>query len=468
MNYKYFLAFVLTASIIFISCTEKIVEYRTVNPNDKPTVNDQFHGDIVGRVLQKNSGAKVYINQVNVVDSALIDPNDGSFAFNSIQIGNYDMTVKAANYRLYKRYNVIVTGGGVVYVGDFDLSKTPDLVSSYYPQDKAEVVYDNRYARLSVSVMFTQPMDRKSVEEAFSTNPPTKGVFHWGVYAPTLQYAYYYRDMSFSPIEYGAVITTYSKITSFTYSIAKVNSYVDTTYTITLGTGAKDTAGNHLQFPLTFSFSTVQAGYTVYGIQSDPIDGDIDVQPLTYDGITVTFPRRMNKHSTQQAVSITPNDSRIFVWPDSNRMKIYLGGVFRADTTYHVSIDSTALDLDGNKLGEQFAFSFRTASVALSNTYPTNAELFVSTGAYVRMNFNTYVLKSSVETAFSISPNVAGTFVWGDGYYNSDSKTQLTFKPSSPLQANTLYTVTVQNTVRDLFGTPMRESYSFSFVTRPN
>ncbi len=468
MNIKYLFAVVLAASVIFISCTEKIVEYRTVNPNDKPTVNDQFHGDIVGRVLQKNSGAKVYISQVNIVDSALIDPNDGSFAFNSIQIGNYDMTVKATNYRLYKRYNVVVTGGGVIYVGDFDLSKTPDLVASYYPEDKAEIVYDNRYARLAISIMFTQPMDRKSVEAAFSTNPPTKGVFYWGNYSPSLQYRYYYDDMAYASINYGATITTYSKITAFTYSISKKDSYVDTTYTVTLGTGAKDTAGNHLAFPLTYSFSTVQAGYTVYGIQSDPIDGDIDVEPLSYDGIRVTFPRRMNKQSTQQAISIIPNDARIFVWPDSNQMKIYLGGIFRADTTYNVLIDSTALDLDGNKLGEQFAFSFRTASVALSGTYPTNAELFVSTGAFVRMNFNTYVLKSSVETAFSISPNVAGTFVWGDGYYNSESKTQLTFKPSTALQANTLYTVTVANTVRDLFGTPMRESYSFSFVTRPN
>ncbi len=83
---KYFIAVLLIISFVFISCTEKIVEYRTVNPNDKPTINDQFHGDIVGRVLQKNSGAKVYISQVNIVDSALIDPNDGSFAFNSIQI----------------------------------------------------------------------------------------------------------------------------------------------------------------------------------------------------------------------------------------------------------------------------------------------------------------------------------------------------------------------------------------------
>lgn len=467
---KLLFVIILVTALFQLSCKEEIIEYHYISTPDKTTQNDEFHGDLVGKVQQKESGAIVLLSQVNVVDSAVMSSVDGSFAFRGVRMGNYDLTVRAGSYRLYSRTNVIVPGGGVAYVGTVDLSTIPDLVARHYPIDQAEIVYDNRYARLSIGIMFTQPMDRESVEKAFSTDPPTTGTFHWGEYYFSPIYDLYRGELlsnsSYNPVDQGAVITTFSKVTAFTYIVSRKDSRVDTTYTVRLSTGAKDTAGNPLRFPLIYSFSTVQAGFTQYGIQTDPVDGDVDVPLISYSGITVTFPRRMDPVSTEAALSVTPSDQRFVLWPSPNMMRIYLGGVYRADTIYTIFIDSTARDRDQIRLGEQVSFSFRTAAVALSSTYPNNGELFVGHQQWIHMNFNTFIVKSSVEANFSITPPVNGSFVWGSNY-SSDSKNSISFVPSERLAPNTMYRVTIGQNCRDLFGSPMKEPYTFSFVTRP-
>jgi len=459
---KFFILF-SAAIFLFLSCEEKI--YNTYE-TDPRFFNDAFHGNIIGKVIQKNSEANVIVSQVNDIATSKISSADGSFSIIDLEIGNYDLTIQTDNFRTYLLKNVIVNGGGTTYLGEIDLSKIPDLVSSHYPEDMEEIVYNNRYSRLSISMTFTQPMDRESVEEAFSTDPPTDGVFNWGTYseAPTnIYYAMSPRD-AYDP---GATITTYSKISSFTYRVAQKDSYVDTTYHVTLATSAKDTAGNSLRFPLNFSFSTIQSASTQNSILTDPEHGDVDVDLMYLNGIKVTFPRNMDFESTEQAISIIPDVDRIFIWPDYNELTIYTGGPFWADTDYKITIDETAMDRDGIELGEPFSFEFNTASVAISSTTPRNGQLFVDySNAPITMRFNTYMLRSSVQSAFTITPDIPGTFKYGTQYSTND-KTQITFFPSSPYQKNTKYTVTIASEAKDLYETPLGEEYEFSFITMP-
>ena len=442
---------------LFLSgCEENYYE------TDPRLFNDAYHGNIIGKVRQTDSEAMVYVSQVDPVDSAAIDPADGSFEISDLPLGNYNVSIKAPNYRIYKKPNVLVTGAGTTYIGEIDLSTIPDLVSEHYPNDKDEIVYNNRFSRLTISMTFTVPMDRESVEKAFSTDPPTEGIFYWGQYSQAPTWIYYEDAWNTGGFDPGATITTYSKITSFSYRVSQKDSYTDTTYQVYLSTAAHDTAGNHLRFPLEFSFSTIQSSSTLNGIQTMPYHGDVDVALLMNSGILITFPRNMNHESTENALHMTPASDMIFIWPQPNEMVIYTGGVLRAATKYTITIDSVATDLDGNKLGYPFQFSFTTAEVGLSSTYPGNGELFVSVSQDIRMYFNTYMIKSSVEDALEISPAITGTLQW----YN-DSKTRLDFNLSGSLQYNTKYTVTVGTEARDIFGTHMNEPYSFSFITRP-
>ena len=457
----------LAIVVCSFGCKDKIVEYNY--DSDKIYHNDLLHGDLLGRVLQKESGAMVIVSQLSPVDSIAINPADGSFTFRDLRAGNYTLTIRTDNYRTYQRLNVIITGGAIIYLGDVDLSKVPELVSTYYPNDKDEIVYDWRYGRISISITFTQPMDRESVEHAFTISPVSDGVFVWGQYTTAPYSTIYYTDAAMNArAETGATITTYSKVSSFTYVIAKKDCFSDTNYTITLSTAAKDTAGNHLRFPLTFSFRTVQSYTTIYGIQSTPMYGDADVDPLSYSGIRITFPRRMNPASTEAATTINPNMSKVFLWPEENVLLIYPGGPFITDTTISVHIANTALDKDGIALGKDYDLWFRTAPFAVSYVSPQNAQLFVSPTQTISITFNSYAKLASAQTAIQISPPLAGSF----SYYNSgnssyDYPQTVVFTPSSQMAVNTRYTVTVSTNVRDMYDVPLKQPYVFSFITRP-
>ena len=446
----------LFIGLILSGCEENYYE------TDPQLYNDAFHGNIIGKVLQTDSEAMVYVSQVHPVDSAAINPTDGSFEIADLPLGNYDVSIKAPNYRIYRKPNVLVTGAGTTYIGEIDLSTIPDLVADHYPKDLDEIVYNNRFSRLTISMTFTRPMDRESVEQAFSTDPPTEGIFYWGQYSQAPTWIYYEDAWNRGGFDPGATITTFSKITSFSYRVSQKDSYTDTTYQVQLSTAARDTAGEHLRFPLEFSFSTVQSSSTLNGIQTLPYHGDVDVDLLLNNGIRITFPRNMDHASTENALEITPASDILFIWPQPNELVIYTGGVLMADTKYTIRIDSVAMDRDGNKLGYPFQFSFTTTGVGLTGTYPNNGELFVSTSQDIWLYFNTYMIKSSVEEALVISPAVSGTLQW-----YSNSKTRLDFNISGALKYDTKYTVTIGTEARDIFGTHLKEPYTFEFITRP-
>lgn len=451
---KNLLSLLFITMLILSACEEK-----TCQLNDSDI---GIYGNIIGKVMQNGSEANVYVSQVDVIDSALIDPKDGSFEITQLPIGNYDVKVKAKDYRIYTVHNIMVQAAGNTYVGEIDLSKVPDMISSHYPEDKAEIVYDNRYARLTISVIFTQAMDRESVEKAFSTIPASDGIFHWGQYSTEpnrIYYSDFKDDWGYDP---GATITTFSKITAFSYQVAQKDSYVDSSYMVRLSTEAMDTSGNHLRFPLEFAFNTIQSSSTQNAIITTPSDGDVEVDLLMTQGIQLTFPRNMDPVTTEQAITCSPASDIIYIWPSYNQLTIYTGGVLHANTKYDISIDSTAEDMDGTKLGVTYQFSFETTSVKINNTSPQNGEVFVSESSNIYLYFNTFMQKSSVINAFSISPAVSGTLDW-----HNASKTMMHFTPNQDLKNNTKYTVTVGSSAKDLYGTGLTKPYTFSFIVRP-
>jgi len=452
--------------ILLTSCTEKII-YEDGDPSSNT-------GSIVGLVKQFESNAKVVVRQAVALDSTYIDPTDGSFRIENLPVGNYVINIKADNYGTYWIQNVFVNAGGVTYIGEITLSKLPDLVSSHYPADKSEIVFNRRYSQLSVSIHFTEPMDRESVEEALAIDPPCEGVFYWGTYMENVTPIYFWDERNYlavsdkSYIYQGAEITTYSQVESFTFRMARKDCYTDTTYTVTLSTAAKDTGDNHLEFPVTFSFSTIQSGLSMNSIMTQPEHGDIYVNPLDNASIYMTFPKRMDPGSVENALTITPAMDAIFLWTEGNKLRIYSGGPLQTETLYEISLAETALDLDGVPLGEPFSFSFETAPIEINNTYPQNGQIFVSRNYPITVYFNTYMTLSSVRNAFSIDPPVSGTFKRGTQYSDSDEpKNAITFLPSSNYQVNKKYTVAIQTSALDLHGNNLKEAYSFCFVTEP-
>jgi N-acetylmuramoyl-L-alanine amidase len=83
----------------------------------------------------------------------------------------------------------------------------------------------------------------------------------------------------------------------------------------------------------------------------------------------------------------------------------------------------------------------------------------VSAATSVIFYFNFEVNRESFENAFSISPEVNGTFS-----YENQERTAL-FTPDAPLDTSTVYTVTLGKSVEHIGGLPMQEDFTFSFLT---
>lgn len=75
------------------------------------------------------------------------------------------------------------------------------------------------------------------------------------------------------------------------------------------------------------------------------------------------------------------------------------------------------------------------------------------------MNFNWDMDTPSTEAAFTITPEIKGTFSWADSNY------QLTFTPSELYNINTHYTVTLNKSAQHGGGMTMAKDVSFSFMT---
>ena len=451
--------FAVSVALVFLfvlNCTKEIERIMYENNPNSPC------GKIVGVVVQKESGARIYVRQEVLVDSTVIDPETGTFEIDSLTAGNYDLLIIAENYGTYQE-NVMVFDESVTYTGEINLSKLPDLIHSHFPDDRAEIVISS-YPEISVVINFSDAMDRESVEQAFSTDPSTEGTLYWSqsIWEP-YPYWYWYEnwnDPGLAPGSEPADITTFTHIRCIQYKMESRYIVPNTEYRIILSTAARDTAGNHLLFPLEFSFRTIESAQTQTAILSDPNDGTENVSLTKYESIFVTFPKRMDQTSVENAVSMTPESSTIFLWPDANQLKMYTGGPLMADTTYVITIDATAQDLDGVPLEEPFQFSFTTESVQITRSYPQNGEVFVELTPEINIYFNTYMIASTFSGAFSISPEVGGRFEWRN--YNQ----HIRFYPIY-LQPLTKYTIKVDTSVTDYFGTPLKEPYEFSFVTRP-
>lgn len=217
-----------------------------------------------------------------------------------------------------------------------------------------------------------------------------------------------------------------------------------------------------MRFPLRFSFRTIQTSVSQTTIETQPEDGATGVSLLGFSSVRISFPRRMDRASVESALSMTPPTSPIFLWTSDSHLILYTGGPLRAETTYRVRIADTARDRDGVRLPEPFEFSFTTEAVAVRSTSPSNGQVFVdySTNLRVYLSFNTYIVRSSYEAAWSIVPAANGYFEWEDN-------TRVYFRPTTPLVPNALYTITFGPALRDLHGTGLPQPFSFAFVTRP-
>ncbi|ODS35924.1 MAG: hypothetical protein A7315_04990 [Candidatus Altiarchaeales archaeon WOR_SM1_79] len=173
-----------------------------------------------------------------------------------------------------------------------------------------------------VTVTFNEEMQHSSVEEAFSIVPYVQGNFSWAG---------------------NTLIFIHSGLTN------------ETTYTVTITTGAKDLAGNALLSPYQFSFTTKKDPFAPYIIDVEPKGVDV---PLD-SAIRITFNEAMNRESVYSAFTIEPYVFGTFSW-DDNTLIFTPSKELQDNTRYNVTILYMVSDLAGNSIAENYSWHFET------------------------------------------------------------------------------------------------------------
>ncbi len=186
---------------------------------------------------------------------------------------------------------------------------------------------------------------------------------------------------------------------------------INTVYTGTITTGAKDILGNSLPVNYTWSFTTTSSGSTV--TSTDPINGAVNVALNKI--VTATFSKAMDA-TTINALTfmIKQGTNQVFgtVSYSGTTATFTPAQQFVANTLYTATITTGAKDVNGNALAANYVWNFTTVATPVPvNNSPSlgSAAIFGSFGG------NAGITNQGINTVIngSIGTTAASTLVTG-------------------------------------------------------
>ena len=178
------------------------------------------------------------------------------------------------------------------------MDRTPPIVTDHLPTGTDVPV------TTTINVTFSEAMNQSSVQNAFTISPTATGSFSWTA-----------NTITFMP-------------SSLTYA---------TTYEVIIGTEAKDLAGNHLQSPYTWSFTTVSP---------------VDIEPPIIESVTLDAYTTIPDATIHVTVEVTDNVGVTSVTADSVTLvetgSIWEGDITAPSTTGDYTLTITAGDAANN------------------------------------------------------------------------------------------------------------------------
>ena len=254
-----------------------------------------------------------------------------------------------------------------------------------------------------------------------------------------------------------------------------------TNYTVTVGTGVKDLAGNSLaaQFVSTFTTIAVSDNTPPTIVSRTPGIGATGV--ATNTTVTVTFNEAMDATTINTTtISLKPSagGSNIAATVTCNTPAPCLTGTLTPtapllnDTNYTVTVTTGVKDVAGNALAAQATWTFTTiidtTAPTVTATSPANGTT-VAAPATITVTFSEDMDPATLNgtlTNFTVKTTAGSINVPGTVSYNTTTRVA-TFTPTVALLANTGYTVTVTTGAKDLAGNGLTGNFTFLFTTSP-
>jgi hypothetical protein len=327
----------------------------------------------------------------------------------------------------------LVTLGGILYVASTVDGRAPTI-------ERIELTHhlsaDDGIAltTTSVEVVFSEAVDHGSAEAAFSIEPITDGSFSWS--GDTL---------TFTPV---------------------VRLPLETDFAVTVAPGVRDPAGNEMAQASQLAFVTV--GHpTVVASQPEP---DADEVPLA-SPIVLDFSTLMDTASVEEALTISPAVELTATW-SGERLTLTPVDRLVEGTIYTVGLSEAARDSAGTPLERPYALSFQAVRSGLTATtqFPEDGTEGISVSSPIALIFDRDLDADTVDSdRFTIEPNVSGslaaTAIPGAAGLREPGVRLLRFEPSSPLQPNTTYQITLDPGLTGTDGSALAGPISWRFTT---
>ncbi|MBI4280716.1 Ig-like domain-containing protein [Candidatus Uhrbacteria bacterium] len=260
-----------------------------------------------------------------------------------------------------------------------------------------------------------------------------------------------------------------------------------TNYTITIGTGVTDRAGNALASQSVTSFTTGSTGTsntTPPAVQSSvPQPGEQSAPPNGI--IRLTFSVDMSSASVTSSTNVglftdnfgAPGDviTAVNNYDSSTRtVSITPTATLATGNSFIVRVATSTLTSTNVPFGQEYRLYFRTASVSdsvpptVGGAFPAAGATGVSRSVVSTVGFSEDMNSSTItNTTITLVKTVGAVPVAGTAVYNPSSRSA-SFSPSTLLEANTGYTLRVVsgvNGVRDVAANALNADYTTTFTT---
>ncbi len=314
----------------------------------------------------------------------------------------------------------------------------------------------------SPQVSLTDPLNSST---AVALNQKIAATFSKAMDASTITESTFTLMIGTTPI---SGFVSYSGITAI-FSPTN-NLEANTTYTVSITTGAKDPDGNPLLDKYVWGFTTGSDVVVTPPEVSltDPINAATNVG--INQKIAATFTKTMDA-STIQATTFeltqgtTPVPS--FISYSGTTAILAPSANLAPGTVYTVTITNGVKDLTGNAMVNNYVWTFTTGSTTIvtaptvSSTDPNNLATGVVLSQKVAATFSKTMDATTITSAtFTLAHG--STSVQG---FVSYTGVVATFTPAINLLANTLYTATITTGAKDLAGNAIANNYIWTFTT---
>ena len=319
----------------------------------------------------------------------------------------------------------------------------PPTVVSTVPADGATGVALNA----AISATFSQPMDPATLNATtFTVKQGTTKV------VGTVTFAAATRTVTFTP----------------TLSLSN-----DLVYTATISTAVTDVAGLALVRSYEWIFTTAPTPALPTVSATSPANLALNV-PIN-SKVTATFSEAMDP-ATLTTTSFTVKQGATSVAGAVTFNTATKTATFTPTAplalglVYTATITTAARDLAGTALAASFVWTFTTAPASapptVTATGPVNLGINVPINSKVTATFSE-AMDPATLTSTSFTVKQGATSVAGAVTFNAAANTA-TFTPTAPLAFGLVYTATIAPGAKDLGGTPLAQSFTWTFTTAPN